>query len=79
MTNNYNTDNIFAKILRKELPSITIYEDELTLVIMDIMPQKPGHVLVIPKQSAETIYDLHDEYCLACLKTVKNNISWERN
>ncbi len=71
MTHHYDAENIFAKILRKELPCIPIFEDELTLVIMDIMPQKPGHVLVIPKQAAQTIYQLDEEHCLACLKTVK--------
>lgn len=72
MTTHYDADNIFAKILRKELPCIPLFEDDHTLVIMDIMPQKPGHVLVIPKQAAQTIYQLDDEHCLACLKTVKH-------
>ncbi|MBL4660748.1 MAG: HIT family protein [Alcanivoracaceae bacterium] len=67
----YDNDNIFAKILRGEIPCIKVFEDEHTLAFMDIMPQKPGHTLVIPKESATTIYDLSDEACLSCMKTVK--------
>jgi histidine triad (HIT) family protein len=54
----YDLQNVFAKILRGELPCIRIYEDEQTLSFMDIMPQTDGHVLVIPKEAAETIFDL---------------------
>ncbi len=54
----YDNDNIFAKILRGELPSINVYEDENTLAFMDIMPQKEGHTLVIPKEPAVTLLDL---------------------
>ena len=56
----YDTDNIFAKILRGEIPNITVYEDEQTLAFMDIMPQMVGHTLVIPKEPAETLFDLPD-------------------
>ena len=45
----YDPSNVFAKILRGELPSHTVYEDTDTLAIMDIMPRADGHVLVIPK------------------------------
>ena len=45
----YDDQNVFAKILRGELPSHKIYEDDKTLVIMDIMPRGDGHILVIPK------------------------------
>ena len=54
----YDPQNIFAKILRGELPCIKIYEDEQTLCFMDIMPQTDGHALVIPKEAAETIHEL---------------------
>ena len=67
----YDNDNIFAKILREELPCIKVYEDDHTLSFMDIMPQMPGHTLVIPKQAATTIYELSDEAALACMKSVK--------
>ena len=45
----YDENNIFAKILRGEMPNITLYEDDKTLAFMDIMPQATGHCLVIPK------------------------------
>ena len=45
----YDPNNIFAKILRGEIPSIKVYEDQDTVAIMDIMPQVDGHVLVIPR------------------------------
>lgn len=46
----YDEHNIFAKILRGELPSEKVFEDENTIVIMDIMPRADGHVLVLPKK-----------------------------
>ena len=63
----YDPNNIFAKILRNELPAIRIYEDADTLVFMDIMPQADGHVLVIPKEAAETLMDLSEESARACI------------
>ncbi|MBL6785517.1 MAG: HIT domain-containing protein [Rickettsiales bacterium] len=45
----YNPDNIFAKIIRKEIPADIIFEDDLTLVFKDILPASPIHYLVIPK------------------------------
>ena len=54
----YNPDNIFAKILRGEIPSHKIFEDEATLAFLDVMPQAEGHTLVIPKEPAENILDL---------------------
>jgi len=45
----YDPDNIFAKILRREIPNKTVYEDEFALAFHDIHPQAPVHVLVIPK------------------------------
>lgn len=57
----YNSQNIFAKILRKELPCISVYEDDRVLAFMDIMPQAEGHTLVIPKAPAVTLLDLNPE------------------
>ncbi len=54
----YDTGNIFAKILRGEAPCVRVHEDEQTLAFMDIMPQSPGHTLVIPKTPAENLFDL---------------------
>ncbi|RLU01986.1 HIT family protein [Ketobacter sp.] len=71
----YDNQNIFAKILRGELPCIKVYEDELTLAFMDIMPQADGHTLVIPKVAAETLFELpatHYEACFATLQKVGN-------
>lgn len=67
----YDTNNIFAKMIRGEIPSIKIFEDDHTLAFMDIMPQKDGHVLVIPKEEAETLMDLSDEAAAAWIKTAK--------
>ncbi len=53
----YDTNNIFAKILRGEIPSYKVYEDEHTLAFMDVMPQAPGHVLVLPKTASRNILD----------------------
>lgn len=57
----YDDQNIFAKILRGELPCIKIYEDDKALAFMDIMPQADGHALVIPKEPAVTLLDLSAE------------------
>jgi histidine triad (HIT) family protein len=54
----YDDDNIFAKILRGEIPCVKIFEDAKTLTFMDVMPEAEGHVLVIPKEPAENILDL---------------------
>ena len=45
----YDEQNIFARLLRGELPAIKVYEDDQVLVFMDIMPQADGHTLVIPR------------------------------
>jgi histidine triad (HIT) family protein len=55
----YDTSNIFAKILRGDLPAVTIFEDDIALAFMDIFPQSRGHALVIPKGS--TAVNLLDE------------------
>ncbi len=67
----YDQSNIFAKMLRGEIPCIKLYEDEHTLAFMDIMPQAEGHALVIPKQAAVTLFELSDEAATACMKTVR--------
>ncbi len=54
----YDPDNIFAKILRGEIPAVRVYEDDQTLAFMDVMPQSPGHTLVIPKKPARNLFDL---------------------
>ncbi len=54
----YDDDNIFAKILRGELPSQKVREDDHTLTVMDIMPRGDGHVLVLPKAPSRNILDI---------------------
>lgn len=54
----YDPNNIFAKILRGELPSYKVYEDDKTLAFLDIMPRSPGHTLVLPKAPARNILDI---------------------
>lgn len=67
----YDSNNIFARILRGELPCIRLYEDEHTLSFMDIMPQADGHVLIIPKEPAETLMDLSEAGAEACIRTTQ--------
>ncbi len=55
---NYDSNNIFAKIVRGEAPAHKIYEDEHTLAFMDLMPQADGHTLVIPKSAAVDLMDI---------------------
>ncbi len=58
MVATYDDNNVFAKILRGELPCHKVYEDDVTLAFMDIMPRADGHVLVIPKVAARNILDI---------------------
>jgi histidine triad (HIT) family protein len=53
----YDPNNIFARILRGELPCHKVYEDEWALAFLDIMPRAPGHTLVLPKAPARNILD----------------------
>jgi histidine triad (HIT) family protein len=53
----YDTNNIFAKIMRREIPCHKVYEDEDTLAFMDVMPQADGHVLVVPKAPSRNLLD----------------------
>ena len=57
----YDSNNIFAKILRGEFPCYKVYEDDHTLAFLDIMPRTPGHTLVIPKALARNILDISPE------------------
>jgi histidine triad (HIT) family protein len=54
----YDPNNVFAKILRGELPCFKVYEDDRALAFLDIMPRAPGHALVIPKSPAQNILDV---------------------
>jgi histidine triad (HIT) family protein len=57
----YDPNNIFAKILRGEIPCYKLYEDDDTLAFLDIMPRSEGHVLVISKEKARDLFDISPE------------------
>ncbi len=67
----YDPNNIFARILRGELQKVAVYEDDLTLALMDIMPSTPGHTLVITKEPAEGILDLSPDGAGALIRTTQ--------
>ena len=67
----YDNNNIFARILRGEIPSVKVFEDGKTLAFMDVMPQAEGHVLVIPKEPAENVLDLSAEGAVALMATTQ--------
>ncbi len=64
----YDPNNIFAKILRGELPCHKVYEDEKTFAFLDIMPRAPGHTLVIPKSPARNLLDVSPDDLAAVAK-----------
>jgi histidine triad (HIT) family protein len=64
----YDTNNIFAKILRGELPAHKVYEDDKTFVFLDIMPRATGHALVIPKAPARNLLDVDASDLTAVMK-----------
>src|SRR5919107_596350 len=57
----YDPNNIFAKILRGELPAYKVYEDDRALAFLDIMPRAPGHTLVLPKAPARNLLDVKSD------------------
>jgi histidine triad (HIT) family protein len=57
----YDRDNIFAKILRGEIPAAKVYEDEASLAFLDLFPQSQGHTLVLPKVTARNLFDIEPE------------------
>jgi len=70
----YDPDNIFAKILRGEIPCHKIHEDENTLAFLDIMPRSEGHALVITKEKARDLFDIKPE-ALARLMAVVQKLA----
>ncbi len=67
----YDDSNVFAKILRGELPCHKIYEDDKTIAIMDIMPRADGHCLVIPKTASRNLLDIAADDLNAVMTTVQ--------
>jgi len=61
MSTNYDPDNIFAKILRGEIPAAKVYEDDAVIAFMDVMPQGEGHTLVVPKTPSRNLLDADEE------------------
>ena len=70
----YDPENIFAKILRGEIPSHRVYEDEAAVAFMDVMPQGPGHTLVVPKAPSRNLLDA-DPGTLGPLFTVVQKVA----
>jgi histidine triad (HIT) family protein len=64
-------ESIFTKIIKGEVPSHKVYEDEKTYAFLDIHPSQPGHTLVIPKKQVEFLWDLQEEDYQAVMVTVK--------
>ena len=67
----YDLSNIFARILRGEIPCQKVFEDEHTLAFMDIMPQSEGHTLVIPKTPGEDIFSIPPEALAATIRSTQ--------
>jgi len=68
----YDPNNIFGKILRGEIPAHKVYEDEISLAFMDIMPRAEGHVLVIPKEGARDLLDISPHTLSELIKRVQH-------
>lgn len=67
----YDQSNIFARILRGEVPAHKVHEDDHTLAFMDVMPQADGHTLIIPKAAAENVFDLSPDFLAATILTTQ--------
>jgi diadenosine tetraphosphate (Ap4A) HIT family hydrolase len=74
MSLDYDHDNVFARILRGELPCEKVYEDSETLAVMDIAPRSKGHVLVIPKRPSRNLLDA-DPLALAAALAVAQRVA----
>jgi histidine triad (HIT) family protein len=67
----YDSNNIFAKIIRGEIPCHKVYEDEHTLAFMDVMPQVDGHCLVVPKVGSRNLLDADPIVVAQVMTTIK--------
>ena len=67
----YDDTNVFAKILRGELPAHQVYSDDDTIAFMDVMPQGNGHTLVVPRWEARNIFDAHPDTFAPLMRTVQ--------
>jgi histidine triad (HIT) family protein len=64
-------DSIFTKIIKGEIPSYKIYEDDRVYAFLDIHPKTPGHTLIVPKKQVEFVWDMEDEDYLAVMTVAK--------
>ncbi|MDN4986534.1 HIT family protein [Bradyrhizobium arachidis] len=69
--NAYDSQNVFAKILRGEIPCFEVFRDDRSFAFLDIMPRSPGHTLVIPRAPARGILDIADDDLAAVARTAK--------
>jgi histidine triad (HIT) family protein len=67
----YDPNNVFAKILRGEIPAFKVYETDKALAFMDAMPQADGHTLVIPKTNARNFFDIEPEALADLIKATQ--------
>ncbi len=67
----YDDQNVFAKILRGEIPCFEVFRDDRSFAFLDIMPRSPGHTLVIPRAPARGILDIEDDDLAAVARTAK--------
>lgn len=67
-------DCIFCKIIKGELPTKTVYEDDIVQVIMNISPFTNGHLLILPKEHYENILDIKEDVLAHCMKVLRENI-----
>jgi len=67
----YDPNNVFAKILRGEMPATKVYEDDMALAFMDIMPRADGHTLVIPRAPARNLFDIQPDVLAGLIQRVQ--------
>ena len=65
---------LFCKIIKKEIPSYKIFENDILYVFMDINPISNGHMLIIPKEHVVTVLDVKDDFINTALETIKNDL-----
>lgn len=74
----YDSNNIFAKIIRSDIPCHRVFEDDKTLAFMDVMPQARGHVLIVPKCEAVELSDMDADYLTAVFTTAQKIMAAQR-
>ena len=68
----YDDNNVFAKIIRGEMPAFKVFEDARALAFMDAMPQSDGHTLVVPKARARNFFDIEPAVLAELIKTTQH-------